>query len=94
MLAVFLKIVNTAVSAGWIVLAVLLLRLLLRKAPKWLHVLLWGVVALRLILPVFLQSVFSLIPSTETLPDKLLSGPSFKVNTGFTPVDQRVNEYL
>ena len=94
MSAVFLKIVNTAVSAGWIVLAVLLLRLLLRKAPKWLHVLLWGVVALRLILPVFPQSVFSLIPSTETLPDKLLSGPSFKVNTGFTPVDQRVNEYL
>lgn len=91
---VFLKIVNTAVSAGWIVLAVMLLRLLLRKAPKWLHVLLWGVVALRLILPVFPQSVFSLIPSTETLPDRLLSGPGFKVNTGFPPVDQRVNEYL
>ena len=45
MSAFFLKIVNMSISAGWIVLAVLALRLLLRKAPKWITVLLWGIVA-------------------------------------------------
>lgn len=51
MTALFLKIVNTGISAGWVVLAVLAVRLVLRKAPKWTHVLLWGIVALRLIFP-------------------------------------------
>ena len=48
---IFLKIVNMSISAGYIVLAVLLLRLLLKKAPKWIMVVLWGIVAVRLICP-------------------------------------------
>lgn len=94
MTALFLKIVNTGISAGWVVLAVLAVRLVLRKAPKWTHVLLWGIVALRLIFPFSLESALSLIPSAQTLPDQLLAGPSFQVHTGVPPVDQRVNEYL
>lgn len=94
MTALFLKIVNTGISAGWVVLAVLAVRLVLRKAPKWTHVLLWGIVALRLIFPFSLESALSLIPSAQTLPDQLLAGPSFQIHTGVLPVDQRVNEYL
>lgn len=94
MTALFLKIVNTGISAGWVVLAVLAVRLVLRKAPKWTHVLLWGIVALRLIFPFSLESALSLIPSAQTLPDQLLAGPSFQIHTGVPPVDQRVNEYL
>ena len=94
MTALFLKIVNTGISAGWVVLAVLAVRLVLRKAPKWTHVLLWGIVALRLIFPFSLESALSLIPSAQTLPDQLLAGPSFEVHSGVPPVDQRVNEYL
>ena len=45
----FLSIMNMSISAGWIVLAVLVLRILLKRAPKWITVLLWGIVALRLI---------------------------------------------
>ncbi len=70
MTALFLKIVNTGISAGWVVLAVLAVRLVLRKAPKWTHVLLWGIVALRLIFPFSLESALSLIPSAQTLPDR------------------------
>lgn len=65
--AVFVKLFNMSMAAGWMILAVLLLRLVLRKAPHWFHCLLWGFVAVRLICPVSFQSVLSLIPSTETI---------------------------
>ena len=62
----FLKIVNMSISASWLVLAVLLLRLVLKKAPKWVNVLLWGFVALRLLMPFSIESNFSLIPDQLT----------------------------
>lgn len=64
---VFVKLFNMSMTAGWLILAVLILRLLLRKAPRWIHCLLWGFVAIRLICPVSFQSVHSLIPSTEMI---------------------------
>lgn len=90
----FLKVVNMSISASWLVLAVLVLRLALKKAPKWVNVLLWGIVALRLIFPFSIESTFSLIPSAETIPEVVLSGPSFDIQTGITPVDDQLNEYL
>ena len=83
----FLKIVNMSISAGWIVLAVLALRLLLRKAPKWITVLLWGIVALRLICPFSIESALSLIPSAETVSPEIMleqtprSTPAFPSST-------------
>ena len=44
---IFLKLVNMSISASWLILAVLLLRLLLKQAPKWITVCLWGIVAIR-----------------------------------------------
>lgn len=90
----FLKIINMSISASWLILAVLILRLVLKKAPKWVNVLLWGIVAVRLICPFSFESALSLIPSAETFPEKVISGPSFDVQTGITPVDNRINDYL
>lgn len=90
----FLKIVNMSISASWLILAVLILRLVLKKAPKWVNVLLWGIVAVRLICPFSFESALSLIPSAETFPEKIISGPSFDVQTGITPIDNRINDYL
>ena len=90
---IFLKIVNMSISAGWIVLAVLLLRLLLTKAPKWINCILWGIVGLRLIMPFSLESVFSLIPSTETI-SKTPESPRPYFESGITIVDNQVNDYL
>ena len=90
----FLKIINMSISASWLVLAVLILRLILKKAPKWVNVLLWGTVAVRLICPLSFESTLSLIPSAETFPEKIISGPSFDVQTGITPIDNRINDYL
>ena len=59
MTEIFLKFVNMGIAAGWLVLAVMLLRLALCRAPKGLTLVLWGIVALRLVLPVSIQSIFS-----------------------------------
>ena len=90
----FLKIINMSISASWLILAVLILRLVLKKAPKWVNVLLWGIVAVRLICPFSFESALSLIPSAETFPEKIISGPSFDIQTGISPVDNRINDYL
>ncbi len=63
----FLKIVNRSIAASWLVLAVLLLRFALKKAPRWVNVLLWGIVAVRLVFPFSIESALSLIPSAETI---------------------------
>ena len=94
MSAIFLKIANMSISASYLVLVVLALRVLLKKAPKWVCVLLWGLVAVRLVCPFSVESALSLIPSSQTIPDTVLTGPSFDVQTGINPVDTQVNEYL
>ena len=67
MSALFLTILHMSVCASWLVLAVLLLRVCLRRAPKWFNVLLWGIVAVRLIFPFSIESTLSLLPRTEAL---------------------------
>ena len=69
----FLQIVNMSISASWLVIAVLLLRLFLKKVPKWANVLLWGFVAVRLICPVSFESALSLIPSAEPIPEQVIT---------------------
>ena len=64
---IFLSLLNRGIAAGWLILAVLILRLVLKRAPKWIPCILWGIVAVRLICPFSLESAFSLIPSGETL---------------------------
>ena len=64
---IFLHLLNVSITAGWIVLVVVLLRLVLRRAPKWIRVAAWGLVALRLLLPVTVESILSLVPSAETV---------------------------
>lgn len=68
MALLFTRIFNMSVSAGYIVLVVLLLRLALKKAPKWVTLLLWGIVGIRLVCPVTFESVWSLIPSVGQIP--------------------------
>ena len=70
---VFLKLVNLSISASWLILAVLVLRIVLKKAPKWVMPLLWGVVALRLVCPFSIESALSLIPSAETIPSEIVT---------------------
>ena len=69
MLNLFLRVLNLSLIGSYSVLVVLLARLVLQKSPKWCSYLLWGVVFIRLILPVFPESDFSLIPSGLRIPE-------------------------
>lgn len=75
MSALFLKILNMSVCASWIAAAVLVLRFCLKRAPKWVNVLLWGFVAARLICPVSIESALSLIPRADAISSAVLTAP-------------------
>lgn len=94
MASIFLTLLNRSIAAGWLILVVMLVRVLLNKAPKWIRCALWGLVGLRLVCPFSFESVFSLIPSAETLPTEIISGPNFLLHSGLELIDQPVNEYL
>ena len=94
MSAIFLKILNMSISASWLVLAVLLLRLVLKKAPKWVSVLLWGIVAVRLICPFSIESMLSLIPSAETVSPEIMMDWTPEISTGIGSVDKVINPII
>ena len=94
MTELFLDIVNMSISAGWLVLAVLALRFILKKAPKWVNVLLWGIVAVRLICPFSIESALSLIPSRETISPEIMMDWTPEISTGIEPLDQVVNPVI
>lgn len=92
--AVFLKLLNMSIAASWLALAVMVLRLLLKKAPRWMCVCLWGIVGIRLVLPYSLSSIFSLVPSTETLPKEILLSPMPQIQSGVSAINNIVNPVL
>ena len=95
MAAVFLKLLNLSISASWLVLAVLVLRLVSKRSPKWMNVLLWGIVALRLVLPFSIESALSLIPSAETVsPAAVQFDPAPTITSGVSVIDNAVNPSL
>ena len=89
--AVWLKLVNLSISAGWLVLAVVVLRLVFRKAPRWIFCVLWALVALRLVCPVSIESALSLIPSAQTLPPEILDTATPQIHSGINAVNSAVN---
>ena len=90
----FLKIINMSISASWLVLAVLILRFVLKKAPKWINVLLWGIVAIRLICPFSFESALSLIPSAETIPLNIGMDTTPTIDSGINAINNAVNPII
>lgn len=94
MSGLFLRIVNMSISACWILLAVLLLRLALRKAPKWIMVLLWGLVAVRLVCPFFMESKLSMVPSSETVSTTIMTDNPPQIHTGIAYFNSSINPVI
>ena len=90
----FLSIVNRSISASWVVIAVLILRFFLKRAPKWVNVLLWGIVAVRLVFPFSIESVLSLIPSAETIRPSIMMDPAPSVQTGVPAINHVINPVI
>ena len=91
---IFLKILNMSIAASWLILAVVLLRFVLKKAPKWIAVLLWGIVALRLAVPFSFESALSLIPSAETFNAHNIQYGTPAISSGIPVVNNAVNPVL
>ncbi len=91
---VFLKVLNMSIAASWLILAVALLRFALKKAPKWIAVLLWGIVALRLVVPFSFESALSLIPSAETFNAHNIQYETPAISSGIPAINNAVNPVL
>lgn len=91
---IFISLLNISITASYLVLAVILLRLIFRKAPRWLFCLLWALVGLRLVFPVSLESALSLIPSAETVPPAIIYQTSPHINSGIPAVNNVVNPII
>ncbi len=90
----FLEVINRSINAGWLVLVIAALRPMLKKTPKWIHVLLWGIVAFRLLCPVTLESAYSLLPSSQTIPEDIMMAPIPTIDSGVSSINQVVNPIL
>ena len=90
----FLKVINMSISASWLVLAVLVLRLFLKKAPKWSIVTLWGIVAVRLMFPFSIESALSLIPSAETVAPEIMTDTAPAIQSGIPVINNTVNSII
>ena len=91
---VLFRLLNMGLTAGWLVLIVIFARLLLKKAPRWISVALWALVGIRLLVPVSLESVFSLVPSTQPIPAEILTAGTPAVDSGIPIVNAVVNPIL
>ncbi len=91
---IFLKILNMSISASWLILAVVFIRLVFRKAPKWSMCLLWGLVAVKLVVPFSPESVLSFIPSNEVIPESIATETHPHINSGITYIDMTINPVM
>lgn len=94
MTKIFLNLANLSITAGYLILAVLILRLILRRLPKNLLLWLWGLVGLRLILPFSLESALSLIPRARPIPMDIAYSPSPAIDSGVAVIDRAVNPVM
>lgn len=95
MTAVFLKLFNLSVAAGWVVLAVLFLRLCLKKSPRWITCVLWSIVALRLLIPFYIESPFGIVPTTQLVLQSVDEvSTKIYVDSGVPSIDSEVNDWL
>ena len=91
---VFMKVLNLSLNASWMILAVLLLRLFLKKVPKWISCALWGLVAIRLICPFSIESALSLVPSAQVIPETIMTDRRPVINTGIPAVNDTINPVI
>ncbi|MBQ3081803.1 MAG: hypothetical protein IJC49_05055 [Clostridia bacterium] len=92
--AVFIKLFNMSITATWIALAVILIRLLFKKAPKHFRVFMWGLVGLRLLIPFSIESVLSLIPSAETVPPDIIYSDKPYIQSGIPIINSTFNPII
>lgn len=102
--AVFLKILNMSITASYVFAFVFVLRLLLKRAPKWISYTLWSVLLFRLVCPVSFSSAFSILrsigaPAAESgsvayIPSNIGTMTAPTVNVGISSLSEAINGAL
>lgn len=92
--SIFIKIFNMSMGASWLILAIIAARLLLKRAPKRIVCLLWALAALKLVIPFSPESIFSLIPSAEVIPENITTQMHPKIDSGIVYVNSVVNPVM
>ncbi len=90
----FLKLLNMSISAGWLALVIMVLRPLMKRVPRAIHCLLWGLVGLRLIWPFSIKSILSLLPSAQTVPPEIVYEQIPTIHSGVPAINSVVNPIL
>ncbi len=93
----FITVLNMSLTANYVIIFVILIRLALKKAPKVISYALWGVVAFRLSIPFSFESTFSLMPRNTNIvpvPHNIIYQQNPQINTGILSVDTIVNGVL
>lgn len=90
----FLAVLNQAYAASWVILGILLLRVLLRRAPRRMVCALWAFAALRLICPFSISSALSLLPNAAPIPADIAMQAEPAVQTGIQAVDSSMNPLM
>ena len=92
---VFLQLLNMSLTGGIVILFIMLVRLLLKRAPKVFSYALWSVALFRLLCPFSFESVVSLLPvKSQSVPMDIALSPSPRIDSGFAPLDAAVNSFL
>ncbi len=91
---IFLNIINFSITATYIAVAVMLIRLCIKKAPKWISGVLWGFVGLRLLFPFSIESIFSLIPNNKPIPDNITTMPKPEIDSGIPIINDTFNPII
>ncbi len=93
MVELCLTFFNISIAAGWAIIAVILLRFLLKaiKAPGYIINILWLIVGIRLVMPFSISSPFSLVPSVNTLPVDVMQNETPVIHTGIDSFNRVVN---
>ena len=90
----FIKILNMSITASYFVVALIILRAVFRKIPKWISCALWGLVGLRLILPFSFESILSLIPSSQPIPPDIAMSKNPQISSGVPVFNSVVNPII
>lgn len=91
---VFLQILNNAITVSMLILVIMLVRVLCRKMPKWITCLLWILVAAKLMMPFSVESIFSLVPTSEPIPAGIAMESNPHISSGIENVDNLINPAL
>ena len=89
----FLKAINMSLTAVFLILAVILLRLIFKKAPKWISCLLWAIVAVRLLVPFTLETAYSVMPTAEPVKTYAQTSEPY-VESGVKVIDTAANKII